>query len=78
MTSHEFVPGELRQADATRREPTRVTPAAPNVTGLHGPGGGPTLPSQRAMVAASLAMEDNRAARHGCYPRRVPGTPRHV
>jgi hypothetical protein len=76
MTQHNLVTGELRQADATRREPTRVPPVAPQETGLHGRGGGST--TQRDMVRASLLLADDRAVRHGVYPRRVPGSPRHA
>jgi hypothetical protein len=74
MTAHEFVPGAECQAGATRRVATRVTPAAPQETGLDGRGGGPT---QREMVAASLLLGD-ATERHACYARRVPGAPRHA
>jgi hypothetical protein len=36
----------------------------------------PTSPTlQRYMVAASLLLGDRTQA-HGCYPRRIPGSPR--
>jgi hypothetical protein len=85
MNFDKLTPGEQRLAGAegavvSRRGALPSSASPSHATGTIGGGQHVRSPSptpQRDMVRASLLLGD-ATERHACYPRRIPGAPRHA